>query len=121
MTARDGERVIDLVRHGDGRGPVWGLATADLNATLLSWPPGHVVAEHRNDERDVLLVVAAGSVTVRLDGEPHALGAGQLIVLPRGSLRGVEAGPDGARYLSIHRRRDPLMPRRRPSGDAPSA
>ncbi len=52
--------VIDL-RAGDGEGPIWGTATEDLNATLLAWPAGHEVAEHVNDERDVLLIFIDGA------------------------------------------------------------
>ena len=37
----------------------------DLNATLLQWPPGHVVAEHLNDACDVLLVVVEEPVARR--------------------------------------------------------
>ena len=47
---------------GSGPGPVWGAAGADLNATLLVWPPGHAMPEHVNEDRDVLVVVVAGSV-----------------------------------------------------------
>ncbi|MGN6170262.1 MAG: hypothetical protein ACTHQQ_19140 [Solirubrobacteraceae bacterium] len=38
-------------------GPVWGAASADLNATVLEWRPGNGPAEHVNEERDVLYVV----------------------------------------------------------------
>src|SRR5205085_9358391 len=45
-------------------GPVWGAASADLNATLLEWPAEQGPAEHVNDQRDVLYVVLTGSVTL---------------------------------------------------------
>ena len=35
---RSGEVVVDLLRL-NGTGPVWGMASSDLNATLLVWPP----------------------------------------------------------------------------------
>lgn len=38
---------VDLLRLS-GAGPLWGMASGDLNATLLAWPPGHGVAEHTN-------------------------------------------------------------------------
>ena len=31
--------VVDLLA-GNGRGPIWGDATEDLNLTLLAWPAG---------------------------------------------------------------------------------
>jgi len=39
------EGPIDLL-GGSGVGPLWGMASTDLNATLLVWPPHHEVAEH---------------------------------------------------------------------------
>jgi hypothetical protein len=78
--------VVDLARAARGRGPQWGMQSTDLNATLLEWPAGAGFREHRNDERDVL------------------------VLLPRGSAGSLTAGPIGARYLSIHTRREPLRP-----------
>jgi quercetin dioxygenase-like cupin family protein len=108
---RDG--VVDLARPVSGRGPQGGMQSVELNATLLAWPPGEGFAEHRNSERDVLLVVLDGTAVVRLDDTDHQLGDHQLLLLPRGSLRALTAGDNGVRYLSIHRRRDPLLPRAR--------
>ena len=50
-----------------GSRPVWGTASDDLNATLLSWKAGSGPPEHVNEERDVLVVVLDGSaiLTVR--------------------------------------------------------
>ena len=110
--------VVDLSRTPHVRGPQWGMESGDLNATLLSWPSGEGVAEHRNDERDVLVVMLEGSATVVLDGVEHGLSGGQLMLLPRGCARSLIAGPAGARYLSIHRRREPLLPRSRAREDA---
>jgi hypothetical protein len=50
-----------------GTGPLWGMASSDLNATLLAWPAGHELEEHANPERDVLLVVLEGGGRVRID------------------------------------------------------
>ncbi len=109
--------VVDLTRTPHARGSQWGMESVDLNATLLAWPAGEGVAEHRNDERDVLIVMLEGSASVRLDAVEHALTGHVLLLLPRGSSRSLVAGPDGARYLSIHRRRDPLVPRSRARDD----
>src|SRR5262245_42251088 len=38
-------------------GPLWGLASQELNATLLEWGPGEGPAEIVNAERDVLVFV----------------------------------------------------------------
>jgi glyoxylate utilization-related uncharacterized protein len=102
------ERPVDL-SAGTGSGPLWGMASTDLNATLLAWPAGHEIAEHVNAELDVLLVVVAGAVTVTIDGARHSLSAPAALLIPRGTRRAIAAGAEGARYLSVHRRRGPLQ------------
>ena len=99
---------IDLLAL-QGDGPLWGMASADLNATLLSWPPGHEVPEHINAELDVLVVVLTGRGVVMIDGRAHELGPGSAILVPQGARRRIVAGAGGMRYLSIHRRRGPLQ------------
>ena len=100
--------VVDL-SAGAGNGPLWGMASHDLNATLLAWPAGHALAEHINAELDVLVVVLDGSATVTIDDAPHELSAPATILVPRGTRRALRAGDGGARYLSVHRRRRPLQ------------
>ena len=92
-----------------GAGPLWGMASHDLNATLLAWPAGEAVAEHVNAERDVLVVVLEGTATVTIDAVAHELRAPATILIPRGTRRAIAAGADGVRYLSVHRRRGPLQ------------
>jgi uncharacterized cupin superfamily protein len=105
----DGEPVpVDLMA-GDGRGPVWGMASADLNATLLVWPGHHEVPEHTNSERDVLLVIIEGDGSAVVDGHAHALSAGHVLLVEQGASRRISAGARGIRYLSVHRRRGPLQ------------
>jgi len=89
-------------------GPVWGAASADLNATLLEWPAGEGPAEHVNEERDVLYVVLTGSLTLTVDGEARELVAGEATSVAKGSRRAVDAGADGVRYLTAHIRRGGL-------------
>jgi quercetin dioxygenase-like cupin family protein len=89
-------------------GPVWGAASADLNATVLEWPAGEGPADHVNDERDVLYVVLNGSATLTVDGEPHELGAGEATIVDKGFRRALAAGPGGVRYLTAHIRRGGL-------------
>jgi mannose-6-phosphate isomerase-like protein (cupin superfamily) len=94
---------------GAGDGPVWGVASDDLNVTLLSWAPGTALPEHVNDELDVLLVVVSGSGTCTVDGREEPLAAARARLVPKGARRAIAAGPQGIRYLSIHRRRGPLQ------------
>ena len=102
------EGTVDLLGRS-GIGPLWGMASTDLNATLLAWPPAHEVAEHVNGELDVLVVVLDGHGTAIIDGETHDLVARSAILIPRGTRRRITAGEAGIRYLSVHRRRGPLQ------------
>jgi len=99
--------IVDLLA-GDGRGPLYGTATDDLNVTLLSWRAGDHVAEHVNDERDVLLVVLAGGGTLSVDDTDGELRTGSATVIPKGARRHIVAGPAGLRYLTAHLRRGGL-------------
>jgi quercetin dioxygenase-like cupin family protein/hemerythrin-like domain-containing protein len=92
-----------------GRGPLWGSDTDDLNATLLAWAAGDGLPEHVNGERDVLVLVLAGSAFVTIDGTPHEMHAGDVVIVEKGLSRGITAGAEGVRYLSVHRRRAPLQ------------
>jgi quercetin dioxygenase-like cupin family protein len=92
-----------------GSGPVWGAASDDLNATLLSWKAGSGPPEHVNEERDVLVVVLDGSAMLRIDGKERQLEPGETVIIAKGEARKLTAGPDGVRYLSVHRRRPPLQ------------
>lgn len=92
-----------------GTGPLWGMASRDLNATLLAWPPGHEVQEHTNAELDVLLIILEGGGQAVIDQREHALAPGQALLVEKGSARTLRAGDDGLRYLSVHSRRPPLQ------------
>jgi quercetin dioxygenase-like cupin family protein len=99
---------VDLLR-ASGAGPLWGMASSDLNATLLAWPPGHRVAEHTNTELDVLLIVLEGNGAATVDRREHALARGSALLIEKGSVRTIRAGTEGIRYLTVHRRRGPLQ------------
>ena len=92
-----------------GGRPVWGEASEDLNATLLEWASGGGSPEHVNDERDVLVFVVDGSVSVEIDGEERELTGGEVVIVPKGRRRRITAGRGGVRYLSVHLRRPPLQ------------
>ena len=111
MTREDVPAVVgavDLLARS-GTGPLWGLASTDLNATLLAWPPGGGVDEHVNAELDVLVVVLGGHGSAIIDGATHELAPGSAILIPGATRRAITAGETGLRYLSVHRRRGPLQ------------
>ena len=90
------------------RGPVWGAASEELNATILVWPAGEGPAEHVNDARDVLYVVIEGSARLTVDGAAQELRAGDAIIVDKGARRALVAGPGGVRYATAHIRRGGL-------------
>jgi quercetin dioxygenase-like cupin family protein len=103
----------DPTRGERRRGPLWGTASEDLNATLLAWPPGEGPPEHVNAERDVLVVCLAGSGTIAIDGVEERLEPERALVVPKGSSRRIVAGPHGIRYLTAHVKREGLAIRPR--------
>jgi quercetin dioxygenase-like cupin family protein len=105
---RKPDAVVDLLRR-EGTGPLWGMASNDLNATLLAWPPGHELVEHTTRELDVLIIVLQGAGVATVDEQELGLVQGSALLIERGSSRAIRAGPDGLRYLSVHRRRGPLQ------------
>ena len=90
-------------------GPVWGAESEELNATILEWGAGHATPEHVNDDRDVLVVVLAGSADVAIGDRTETLRGGEAVIVPKGERRRITAGSAGVRYLSGHRRRPPLQ------------
>jgi hypothetical protein len=85
------------------------MASDELNATLLVWPPGHEVAEETSSVLDVLLIVLEGGATAKVDDREHALFPGSALLLESGRMRTIRVGSEGVRYLSVHRRRGPLQ------------
>lgn len=102
------DALVDLLGR-TGTGPLWGMASADLNATLLAWPPGHQLVDHTPGELDVLLIVLEGGGVAKVNDHEHALVPGTALLVEKGSSREIRAGADGLRYLSVHRRRGPLQ------------
>ena len=96
--------------HSEHSGPQWAHESEDLDVTLLSWAPGKSIAEHINNEVDVVLIGVAGSGVVTVEGEPHQLAAGALLLIPKDKRRAMQNGDERWSYLSIHRRRRGLMP-----------
>jgi mannose-6-phosphate isomerase-like protein (cupin superfamily) len=97
-----------LAAVAPGGGPRWGLETSDLNATFLAWSAGEGVAEHVNEEVDVLMVVVEGEGDVTVDGHAFRLTAGQTVAIPKGQLRSVRAVSERFAYLNVHGRRRKL-------------
>jgi mannose-6-phosphate isomerase-like protein (cupin superfamily) len=108
-------KLADLLRT-DGDGAVWSLpanASSDLNVNLVQLSAHASIDAHRNDEVDVVLFVRSGAGEIVVDNRISQIAADQLALIPRSSTRAIRAGSNGLVYLSIHRVRSPMTPRRR--------
>ncbi len=124
MAGRDGDQemivdLADLARSETAHGAAWTHQSEDLNANLLVFATGGGVAEHENAEVDVLLVGIAGEGVVDVDGTPHVVRCGRVLVIPKGARRGTRAVSDRFAYLTCHRRRTGLWPSGGPRSGAP--
>lgn len=115
-TAGDVPRVLansGEVAADDDRaiGAVWSIAEPerDLDANLIALPAGEGIGAHAGPDLDVLIHVVSGSGTLTTARGPVALSPGDVVWLPRRSRRQFDAGPDGLRYLTVHRRKRPLF------------
>ena len=106
------EGAVDLAEisaEARGSGAMWTLrGSGDLNANLVGFPRGEGVGEHVNGEVDVLFVGVSGSGVVEVDGREHALGAGVLVLAPKGARRATRSESSEFSYLTVHRRRGPV-------------
>lgn len=95
----------------DSSGAVWKLQVAerDLDCNVIALPPGGTIDAHIGPDLDVVIHVIAGDGRLTTEASDVALTAGDLVWLPRRSRRQFGAGPDGLRYLTVHRRRQSLV------------
>lgn len=109
------EQIVDLAtlaRSATAQGAIWSRKSEDLDINLLVFAAGEGVAEHVNAEVDVLVVGIAGAGVVAINGTRQNLSAGDAIVIPKGANRGIQSLSDPFAYLSCHRRRGGLWPRK---------
>lgn len=99
-----------LAQSSPGLKVPWSFQGEELSVNLVVFAAGDRVAEHINDEVEVLLVGVAGEGTVAVDGQQHVLHAGCSLIIPRGTRRSTRAMTDRFAYLSCHRRRSALRP-----------
>lgn len=71
------------------------VRSEQLCAWQLTVAPGVVGQPHRPDREEVLLVTA-GRLTVALDGVESQVGTGGVVLVPAGAEFRVDAGSDGA-------------------------
>ncbi|ATG54649.1 cupin [Brachybacterium ginsengisoli] len=98
------------------RGAVWSITEPEreLDSNLIRLPPGDGIPSHLGAEVDTLVHVVRGSGTLLGEDGEEPLRPGDVALLPRRTVRGFRAGPDGLEYLTVHRRRQSLQIGRRP-------
>ena len=108
-----------LARNAATEGTIWSHAGSDLNANFVLFNGDQGVAEHSNDEVEVLVVALLGAGFIAIDGQRHPLAPGQVIAIPAGARRAIGSAGEQFGYLTCHRRRGGLWPRGIPRPDAP--
>jgi len=108
-------QLLDLlgVAGQGGRGAVLRRETEDLDVNLVRFSDGAGVAAHVNREVDVLLVPVSGTGTVTVGDDQFTLDPGKALLIPKNTVRAISSPTVGEFvYLSVHRRRAGLLPRR---------
>jgi uncharacterized protein (DUF2249 family)/quercetin dioxygenase-like cupin family protein len=95
----------------DATGAVWRLEARerDLDSNVIALPAGGGIDSHAGPDLDVLIHVLSGGGSLTTETGTVELFPGALLWLPRRSRRQFAAGPDGLRYLTVHRRRQALV------------
>jgi len=85
------------------------LGGETLGLSLLTLAPGfRIPFGHRHESQEEVYVVVRGSAKVKVEDEIVELGEWDAIRFDRGTMRAVEAGPDGVEYLAFGAGDDPL-------------
>jgi quercetin dioxygenase-like cupin family protein len=97
-------------RDPDATGAIWKLETRhrDLDTNLIQVRPSATIDAHTGPDIDVLIHVVQGTGQITTELGTLELRPGALVWLPARSQRRFDAGADGLRYLTIHRRRQAL-------------
>jgi mannose-6-phosphate isomerase-like protein (cupin superfamily) len=91
-------------------GPVFALESDDLDCNLVYWNEGEGVPAHPNDDLDVVGLVLLGEGILQMDGVEYKLRAGQFFLIPKRVVRALYSTGGAFVYLTVHRRREPLVP-----------
>lgn len=94
---------LEVLRWNAGGTPGEAALRASLEAegySVLSWTdrPGATYEPHSHDHDESLWLIR-GEMTFRIAGDTYCLGAGDRLMLPRGTVHSAVAGSEGAAYL----------------------
>lgn len=95
----------------DATGAAWKLEVRnrDLDSNVIALPPEGTIDTHTGPDLDVLIHVVSGSGRLTTEEDIIDLNPGTLLWLPKRSRRQFAAGPDGLRYLTVHKKRQSLV------------
>jgi mannose-6-phosphate isomerase-like protein (cupin superfamily) len=102
--------LFDVDVTPESHGPVFSLASPDLDCNFLRFDKGEGVPLHINAEVDVAGVVLEGEGFLQVDGQQHFLAEGDFFYVPKGTARKLRSAGGPFSYLSFHARRPCLMP-----------
>jgi mannose-6-phosphate isomerase-like protein (cupin superfamily) len=93
----------EVVQNWRGAVDFWTLlAPGRANGTSLYFEALHGdLAPHRHPDYDEVYVVESGAGVVELDGVRHAVGARDVVWVPRGAAHAVRPGPGGLRLWAF--------------------
>jgi uncharacterized protein (DUF2249 family)/quercetin dioxygenase-like cupin family protein len=104
----------ELAAEPDHTGAVWKLEVGerDLDSNVIALAPNDGIDAHAGADVDVLIHVLAGNGQLTTEQGEIDLAPVALLWLPKRSRRQFSAGPDGLRYLTVHKKREilPLTP-----------
>lgn len=92
-------------------GAAWRLQepNRDLDSNIIALPAGDGIEAHRGPELDVLIHILDGSGLLGTADGDLPLSAGDLLWMPRHTLRSFTAGAGGLVYHTVHQRKPGLQ------------
>ena len=79
-----------------------------LGLSLFTLEPGfRIPFGHKHETQEEVYVIVRGSARIKVEDEIVELGEWDAIRLPVGTMRNMEAGPDGVEYLAFGAGDDP--------------
>lgn len=79
-----------------------GYATDDVMLVMNELSPGMELGPHKHDDFDQLAYILEGEANYYIDGEPHFMGPGSMLLVPRGAMHYIEPlGDQPCRNLDI--------------------
>lgn len=93
-------------------GAIWKLEepVRELDSNIISLPAGDGIEAHPGPDNDVMIHVLGGSGTLGTEDGDLALRPGDLLWMPRRSMRRFTAGGSGLIYHTVHVRKPGLLP-----------